>query len=173
MDLLQVLREVFLFHNACVRRTDFLIMREKEKYMTNNKKSFSKKAIIGGVALVVVIAAFVIIYSVFRAKPVEGIKTITIEVVNMEQESTFYELMTDAEYLHQAMDEAKGLTFNGEETEYGITVDTVNGEKADMLESAYWAFYVNGDYCLYGIDEQPVMDGDAFKIEYTIFVPWE
>ena len=27
--------------------------------------------------------------------------------------------------------------------------------------------YINGEYCNYGISEQPVADGDVFKIEYT------
>lgn len=133
-----------------------------------NKSKSSKKVILGVAALVVVIAALAILYNVFREKPVEGSKSITIEVVNKEQESTNYQLKTDAEYLRQAMEEAEGLTFSGTESEYGMMVDTVNGETADYsVDSSYWAFYVNGDYCNNGIDTQPVVDGDAFSIVYT------
>ena len=32
--------------------------------------------------------------------------------------------------------------------------------------SAYWGFYINGEYCSYGIDSQPVSDGDIFEIVY-------
>ena len=32
----------------------------------------------------------------------------------------------------------------------------------------YWSFYVNDEYCNYGIDSQPVHDGDKFRIEYTV-----
>ena len=78
-------------------------------------------------------------------------------------------MKTDAEYLRQAMEEADGLTFSGAESEYGMMVDTVNGERADYsLDGAYWSFYVNGEYCNYGIDTQPVLDGDAFAITYTL-----
>lgn len=98
----------------------------------------------------------------------EGSKSVTIEVVNKEKESTTYRLKTDAEYLRQVMEEAEGLEFSGTESEYGMMVETVNGETADYAaDSAYWSFYVNGEYCNYGIETQPVADGDAFSIVYT------
>lgn len=126
------------------------------------------KKIIGLAALIVVIAIFAVIYVVFREKPVEGSKSITIEVVNQSSESENYQLKTDAEYLRQAMEEADGLTFSGTESEYGLMVETVNGVTADYnVDGAYWAFYVNGEYCMYGVDTQPVEDGDAFSIVYT------
>ena len=85
-----------------------------------------------------------------------------------EEKSTVYELKTDVEYLRQAMDEAKGLTYDGEDSQYGFAVYTVNGETADFsVDQSYWAFYVNGEYCNYGIDTQPVEDGDEFQIIYT------
>ena len=44
----------------------------------------------------------------------------------------------------------------------------VNGESAVYdTDGAYWGFFVNDEYCNYGVSEQPVEDGDAFKIEYT------
>ena len=133
--------------------------------MENNKR----KIIIGAVALAAVAIIFAGIYFIFGAKPVEGSKSITIDVVNDKQERTTYELHTNAEYLREAMEEAEGLTFSGTEGEYGMMVDTVNGLKADYNENgAYWGFYVNGDYCNYGIESQPVLDGDAFSIEYTV-----
>ena len=67
------------------------------------------------------------------------------------------------------MEEAEGLTFSGTESEYGMMVDTVNGERADYnQDGAYWSFYINGEYCNYGIDTQPVADKDAFSICYTL-----
>jgi hypothetical protein len=44
----------------------------------------------------------------------------------------------------------------------------VDGEEASWeKDNAYWGFFVNGEYCNYGISEQPVHDGDAFTIAYT------
>ena len=137
--------------------------------MTETKKS-RKKTVIGVLILVLLIAALGIVYAVFREKPTEGTKNITIEVVNKEQETSSYEVQTSAEYLRGAMEEAEGLTFSGTDSEFGLTVDTVNGETADYnTDGAYWAFYVNGEYCNYGVDSQPIADGDVFTIAYTVF----
>ncbi len=145
-------------------------LKKGKKDMTEKKK-FNKK-LIGGIALLIVlVAAFVIIFSVFGPKTVAGSKAITIEVVDKEQKSTMYELQTDAEFLRQAMEEAEGLEFSGTEGAYGLMIDTVNGLTANFnVDASYWGFFVNGEYSQYGIDTQPVMDGDAFQIVYTISV---
>lgn len=133
-----------------------------------NKKG-NKKVIIGVAALIAVVAILAIVYSVFREKPVEGTKAVTIQVTGKSGEVKEYQLKTDAEYLRQAMEEADGLTFSGTESEYGMMVDTVNGELADYnADGAYWGFYVNGEYCNNGIDTQPVEDKDVFGIVYTV-----
>lgn len=135
--------------------------------MTEGKK-LNKKGVIAVIVLIAAVIVLGAIYFVFREKPVEGSKSITIEVVSKAGESTVYELETNAEYLRQAMEEAKGLQFSGTEGEFGLMVDTVNGETVDfMVDSSYWAFYVNDEYCNYSIDQQPVLDGDAFSIVYT------
>lgn len=127
-----------------------------------------KKILIGVGAFLVLAAILVGIFFVFREKPVEGSKSISIEVINSEEKSKVYELKTDAEYLRQAMEEADGLTFSGDDSEFGLMVNTVNGEVAEFnTNGAYWSFYVNGEYCNYGIDTQPVEDGDKFQIIYT------
>lgn len=134
---------------------------------TNTKKS-NKKVVIGIIALVALIAVMAGVFFAFRAKPVAGSKAINIEVVNKAQETTTYFLQTDAEYLRQAMEEVDGLTFSGTESEYGIMVDTVNGEKLDYAtDGAYWGFYVNGEYAQYGIDTLPVVDGETYGIICT------
>ena len=75
------------------------------------KKKFNKKAIIGVLVMVAVIAVMAAVFMTFRAKPVTGSKEIVIEVVDNNQETTTYELKTDAEYLEQAMNKAEGLTY--------------------------------------------------------------
>lgn len=131
-------------------------------------KNAKNKQILGVGIFVVLIAILALVFFNFREKPVAGSKEISIEVIDKEGESTTYELKTDAEYLQQAMDEADGLTYGGAETQYGFTVDTINGERADYtLDKAYWGFFVNDEYCNYGISSQPVNDGDAFQIVYT------
>lgn len=125
-----------------------------------------KKNLLGLGILIVLIAIMVAVWFGFRQKPVEGSKKITIEVVNSEKESKVYELKTDAQYLEEAMKEAEedGFSYT---CENGMVLK-VNGERADFnKDGAYWGLFVNGEYGEYGIAEQPIEDGDAFKIEYT------
>ena len=127
-----------------------------------------KKKILIIVAAVLVVALMLGAYFLFRESATEGGKAITITVIDSTGKETVYELHTDALYLIQAMDEAEGLTYEGEEGPYGMMISHINGEKAVYEEdNAYWGFNVNGDYCNYGISEQPVNDGDAFEIVYT------
>lgn len=135
--------------------------------MTETKKS-NMKLFIGVGVMVLLIALFAVLFFLFRPKAVQGAKSITIEVVDNNGASTVYDVHTDAEYLRQAMEEAKGLEFSGAESEYGMMVETVNGITADYnVDQSYWGFFVNGEYCNYGIETQPVTDGDAFRIVYS------
>lgn len=128
----------------------------------------NKKKIIGVAAFILLIAAFVVAYLIFRPGTSAGEKSITIEVVDSAQKTTSYDVDTNAEFLRQAMDEAEGLEYSGTEGDYGIMLSTVNGETADFeKDGAYWCVMVNGEYGNYGIDEQPVVDGDVYQLVYT------
>lgn len=135
------------------------------------EKKQNKKVILGVVAFIAVAVILGAVYYFTRPETSKGAKEVEITVVSKEGEKTEYQINTDAEYLQQAMDEAKeeGLTYSGTDGDYGLMVDTVNGEKAVFEEDgAYWGFFVNGEYCNYGIAEQPVADGDEFEIVYTV-----
>ncbi len=135
--------------------------------MNNKKKMVGAFLIILGFMMIVA----GLVYFFNRPETSKGSKAVTIEVVNKEGTSKVYKVKTDAEYLREAMEDAKGLEFSGTESEYGMFVETVNGETADYsADGAYWSFYVNDEYCNYGIDSQPVYDGDAFKIVYDVYV---
>lgn len=132
------------------------------------KKTNKKTAVIGIAAAVIVIALLAVVYTLLKPKAGEGSKTITITVVGKDGKETKYDVKTDAQSLRKAFADADGLTVEGAESEYGLMVDTVNGVRADFTkDGAYWSFMVNGEYCNYGVDEQPVNDGDAFEIVYT------
>ena len=134
----------------------------------NRRPRITLKKALAAAAFALLIAALTLFYVTFREKAQAGSKDITISVINSAGKETMYTLFTDAEYLLGAMEEAEGLTFSGTEGPYGLMIDTVNGERAVYDENgAYWGFSVNGQYCNYGIDEQPVEDGDAFVIAYT------
>jgi len=127
----------------------------------------SKKFLAVGAAVLLAVCMLLVYFS-FSEKPVEGSKLVTIEVVDDAGVSTVYPVHTDALYLQQVMEQAQGLSFAYTDGPYGASVHTVNGLRADYtLDGAYWGFFVNGEYCNYGISEQPVEDGDLFRIAYT------
>lgn len=133
--------------------------------MTEKKKT-NKRLIIGVVALAALLVIFAIVFLLFKPKAVQGTKSITIKVVD-NYNTTVYNVQTDAEYLRQAMEDADGLEFSGSESMYGMMVETINGVTADWnVDASFWGFSVNGEECIYGIDTQPVADGDKFEITY-------
>ena len=136
------------------------------------KQSDRKKIIIGAVILVVLLAAFAVIYVVFGPKAVQGSKEYILKVVDDNGETTEYTGHTDAEYLRGALEELEksdDLTIEGEESDNGLFIDTVNGVTADYSkDKAYWALYVNGEYGNYGVDSQPLTDGDIYSLVYEI-----
>lgn len=139
---------------------------------TNNQTTMKKgkgKLILGISLFLILIGLFVTLWFVFGPKTTEGSKEVSLSVV-LTDDTTTYETKTDALVLQDLMNELEkdGFSYDGSESAYGLMVDTINGIRADYtLDGAYWAFYVNGDYCSYGISEQPVNDGDAFEIVYT------
>ena len=136
------------------------------------KQSDRKKIIIGAVILVVLLAAFAVIYVVFGPKAAQGSREYILKVVDDNGETTEYTGHTDAEYLRGALEElekADDLTIEGEESDYGLFIDTINGVTADYSkDKAYWALYVNGEYGNYGVDSQPLTDGDIYSLVYEI-----
>ena len=127
------------------------------------------KKILAVTLVAVLVAALAFVYVAYSEKTVEGMKHVTIEVIMADETATVYEVDTDGDYLIDAMNAADGLSFEGEEGMYGLSVSTVNGVRADYtLDGAYWAFYVGGEYCNYGVSEQPIEDGDSFSIVYTV-----
>ena len=116
----------------------------------------SKKYLYGIVTVAAAIVVMLVIYLVGKPDVTLGSKSVDIAVTDDEG----YEKQYFMDELEQ-----KDFEYSGEEGEYGLYVDTVNGIKADNI-NAYWAFYVNGEYCNYSIDRQPVNDGDVFEIVY-------
>ncbi len=131
----------------------------------NNKRSI-KKPLIGVIIFIVVIAAMAVLYNVFKPEASKGAKTITAEVVLVDGTSKSYEISTDAEYLRQALEEKKLI--EGEESEYGLYVKTVDGVTADDGNQEWWCFTKGGESINTGVDTTPIADGDHFEITLTV-----
>ena len=120
-----------------------------------------KKDRIAAVLFAVLLIGAAAAYFCLRPAATEGEKTITVRVQHLQGETSEYQFSTDAEYLRQALEEQELI--EGEEAEFGIWVHTVDGETADESRQQWWGYNVNGQYGEYGVETQPVADGDVYE----------
>ncbi|MGM9613931.1 MAG: DUF4430 domain-containing protein [Oscillospiraceae bacterium] len=124
--------------------------------MSKQKKT---TLIIVAVAIVLVIALLVV-WATFRPGALEGVKEITVNVTHTDESTYTNTFETTAKYLAEALEPYDLL--DGDETEYGLFVKTVDGEYANDAEGAYWMYDANGTMAEYGVDTQPIEDGDVY-----------
>ena len=95
----------------------------------------------------------------------EGSKTLVVEV-KAGDESVTFTLKTDKTTVGEALQEYDLI--DGEEGEYGLYIKVVNGITADYdVDQSYWAFYIDGEYAMSGVDTTDITDGVVYKLEYT------
>ena len=96
----------------------------------------------------------------------EGEKQFTFSVTDLDGNEVSYEIHTDAETVGEALLALELIA--GDQGDYGLYVKTVNGVTADYdKDGTYWAFYINGEYAMSGVDTTAVEEGAtyAFKVE--------
>ena len=93
-------------------------------------------------------------------------RTFTFIVVDENGKETLFSITSEKKMVGAAlMDE--GL-IEGEDGAYGLYVKKVNGILAEYeTTGTYWAFYINGEYALTGVDKTEIVDGAtySFKVE--------
>ena len=128
----------------------------------------NKKLVIAAVALALVIALMAGVWYATRPETEAGSKAYTVTVVHKDGSVKDFAYRTDAEYLADALLE-EGLV-SGEDSQYGLTIITVDGEAAVWdTDNAYWALWIGEEMAMTGASETPVYDGSIFKLEYTAF----
>lgn len=96
----------------------------------------------------------------------EGETVFDFSVVDKDGNETKFEIHTDKTVVGEALLEL-GL-IAGDNGDFGLYVKTVNGITADYdANQTYWAFYINGEYAMTGVDKTDIVSGDsyAFKVE--------
>jgi len=96
----------------------------------------------------------------------EGKTQFNFTVVDKDGKENAFEIHTDKATVGDALLELELIA--GEEGAYGLYVKTVNGITADYdVDQTYWAFYVNGEYGMTGVDATNIEDGASysFKVE--------
>ena len=87
-------------------------------------------------------------------------------VADKDGTETKFEIHTDKPTVGEALLEVKLI--EGEDGPYGLYVKTVNGITADYdVDQTYWAFYINGEMAMTGVDATNVEAGAtySFKVE--------
>lgn len=96
----------------------------------------------------------------------EGATQFAFTVTDLDGNQTAVTVKTDAKTVGEALVALDVIA--GDDSEYGLYVKTVNGLTLDYdTDGAYWAFYIDGEYALTGVDSTDVTAGAtyAFKAE--------
>lgn len=96
----------------------------------------------------------------------EGEKSFTLEVTDADENVVSCVINTDATTVGEALCDL-GL-IDGDDSEYGLYVKSVNNMTYNYeTDGKYWAFYIDGEYAMTGVDDTDVTDGStyAFKAE--------
>lgn len=94
----------------------------------------------------------------------EGETEFSLTVTDQDGNEIALTIRTDRTIVGEALQEL-GL-LEGEEGPYGLYVKTVNGIRADYdTDKVYWAFYINGEYAVSGVDVTEIAEGDTYALK--------
>ncbi len=86
--------------------------------------------------------------------------------ISIGEQSITLTVNTDADTVGEALLENEII--EGEEGPYGLYIKKVNGVTADYDEDkAYWAFYIDGEYAVTGVDSTEIDPDATYKLEYA------
>ncbi len=120
--------------------------------------------IIGAIVLVALLVGAVFLWKGLSAKPQEGSKAITFEVVQKDGTAEEYPISTQKEYLADALVE-EGLVEYAEDGMY----TTIAGITADWSkDEGWWNISKEGVPLTVGMNEQVIADGEHYEATYTI-----
>ena len=92
----------------------------------------------------------------------EGDTVFTFVVVDVKGNEKSYEIHTEKKMVGDALTELELIA--GENGPYGLYVKTVDGITLDYdKDGKYWAFYVNDEYAMTGVDATEIVEGDTYS----------
>jgi hypothetical protein len=126
----------------------------------------NKKAVIGVIALLVVVLLLLGAYFIWKPKGKEGEKTISVEVIANDETVSEYTIKTQEKFLRKALEE-KDL-IQGKEDQYGLFIQTVDGITANDANQEWWCITKGGEQVTTGVDATPIEDGDSFELTLKV-----
>lgn len=95
----------------------------------------------------------------------DGAKTVKVKV-EANDKAVAFTVKTDAETVGAALLEHELIA--GDQGEYGLYIKKVNGMTADYdTDKAYWAFYVDGEYAMSGVDATTIDESAVYSLVYA------
>ncbi len=130
-------------------------------------KHTSMRKLLSVVLCIVLIAAMALSFTgCSDSNSTGGEKSFTFIVTDLEGTETSFDVTSAKKTVGEALLD-EGL-IAGDESEYGLYVTTVNGITADWdKDQTYWAFYVDGEYAMTGVDQTDITDGATYSFVLT------
>ena len=93
----------------------------------------------------------------------QGSKEFTFTVTDAEGNRATATIRTDKTLVADALLELELI--DGEDQDMGLYVKCVNGKTYDYdTDGKYWAFYIDGEYAMTGIDSTEIVPGTAYSL---------
>ena len=94
----------------------------------------------------------------------EGDLSFSLTIVDEEGNAITVTVNTDEDTVGGAL-QSVGL-LEGTQGDYGLYISAVNGIRAVYEEDGtYWAFYINGEYAMTGVDQTPIAAGESYTLK--------
>ena len=92
----------------------------------------------------------------------EGDTSFVFEVTGTDGNTASFKINTNEKTVGDALSKL-GL-IEGDDTEFGLYVKTVNGTTLDFdKDGKYWAFYIDGEYAMTGVDSTDIDETSVYE----------
>ena len=141
-------------------------------------KRISNKKFLSSLLIVALVATLVLCFASCKGKEEtpdtssamstvevgEGATVLVLEVTDKEGVKTCFSVKTDKTTVGEALLE-QGI-IAGEQSSYGLYVKTVNNVTCDYdSDGYYWAFYIDGEYAMSGVDTTQIEQGKTYELK--------
>ena len=93
----------------------------------------------------------------------QGSRKLIVEV-KADNQTVKFTVHTDEQTVGAAL--LANNLIDGEAGAYGLYVKVVNGITADYdIDQSYWAFYIDGEYAMSGVDTTDISEGSVYCLE--------
>ena len=97
---------------------------------------------------------------------VAAVKNITVTVVHGDGTSKDFPIAAAGETLREALEQENLV--EGEESQYGLYIKTVDGETVDDANQEWWYLTKGGEQVNSGVDGVEIADGDVYELTFTV-----